>query len=283
MLATKPTLPQSSYRGGPDLDGSKKLSSAGINSNTIILEDDDSDNHKAGKNAIRLDGSFSQKIEKIELTFAQKRELLSTEEREELDQQLLTACQNSGLEALKRLIGEGANINAKNGSGQTAFGLVHRNIGNEDLAIRFYQTLMNAPDFNPNLVDETLDFSPLLSAAESGLKSIVEELLEFPDIRLDSEDGTGWTALHHAANENSPDIIDLLLKAGADPNIHENEADFGEFTPLHLAADNNDVDCVRKLLADPRTRTDINASFWGTAEEVAWGTEVLELLQNDNR
>ena len=35
----KPKLPDSSYAGGSDLDGSKKLSSAGINSNTIVLED----------------------------------------------------------------------------------------------------------------------------------------------------------------------------------------------------------------------------------------------------
>ena len=56
----KPKLPISSYAGGPDLDGVKKLSSAGINSNTIVLEDAETTYHKAGKNAIRLDGSFTQ-------------------------------------------------------------------------------------------------------------------------------------------------------------------------------------------------------------------------------
>ena len=56
----KPELPISSYAGGPDLDGMKKLSSAGINSNTIILADAEKENHKAGKNSIRLDGSFTQ-------------------------------------------------------------------------------------------------------------------------------------------------------------------------------------------------------------------------------
>ena len=60
----KPKLPDSSYTGGADLDGSKKLSSEGINSNTIILEDKDINYHKAGKNAIRLDGSFTQ-IQKL--------------------------------------------------------------------------------------------------------------------------------------------------------------------------------------------------------------------------
>ena len=56
----KPKLPISSYAGGPDLDGTKKLSSAGINSNTIILEDAETTYHKAGKNVIRMDGSFRQ-------------------------------------------------------------------------------------------------------------------------------------------------------------------------------------------------------------------------------
>ena len=53
-------LPYSSYKGGPYLDGLKKLSSEGINSNTIILADAEEENHKAGRNAIRLDGSFTQ-------------------------------------------------------------------------------------------------------------------------------------------------------------------------------------------------------------------------------
>ena len=56
----KPKLPHSSYAGGPDLDGTKKLSSEGINSETIILADANTSHHKAGKNAIRLDGSFVQ-------------------------------------------------------------------------------------------------------------------------------------------------------------------------------------------------------------------------------
>ena len=56
----KPELPNSSYAGGPDLDGTKKLSSAGINSETVILADADKDYHKVGRNAIRLDGSFTQ-------------------------------------------------------------------------------------------------------------------------------------------------------------------------------------------------------------------------------
>ena len=53
-------LPSSSYKGGPYLDGLKKLSSEDINSNTIILADKEKEYHKAGRNAIRLDGSFTQ-------------------------------------------------------------------------------------------------------------------------------------------------------------------------------------------------------------------------------
>ena len=52
------TLPDSSYQGGPDLDGMKKLSHADITSQSIVLEDNDIGYHKAGKNAIRMDGSF---------------------------------------------------------------------------------------------------------------------------------------------------------------------------------------------------------------------------------
>ena len=59
----QPGLVPSDYELGADLfdaGNPKTLSSADINSNTIILADANTENHKAGRNAIRLDGSFRQ-------------------------------------------------------------------------------------------------------------------------------------------------------------------------------------------------------------------------------
>ena len=73
-------LSNSAYEGGDLIDG-RKLSHSNLGSNSIVLEDKASTYHKAGKNAIRMDGSFRQKIE---LTLAQKRELLTTDQREKI-------------------------------------------------------------------------------------------------------------------------------------------------------------------------------------------------------
>ena len=58
-------LNSTAYQGGPKLDGTNALLSESINSNTIILEDVSTAHHKAGKNTILLDGSFTQNGEQI--------------------------------------------------------------------------------------------------------------------------------------------------------------------------------------------------------------------------
>ena len=56
----KQALSSSSYRGGPDLNGSKSLADAGINSETVIMEDAETTYHKLGKNQINVAYTLSQ-------------------------------------------------------------------------------------------------------------------------------------------------------------------------------------------------------------------------------
>ena len=79
------------------MDGTKKLSSNGISSETIILADANTENHKAGSNAIRLDGSFRQGGNTASLLLAQA-------EKEELPGQLLMAVKDADLDEVKRLL-----------------------------------------------------------------------------------------------------------------------------------------------------------------------------------
>ncbi|MDP9220065.1 MAG: ankyrin repeat domain-containing protein [Actinomycetota bacterium] len=63
------------------------------------------------------------------------------------------------------------------------------------------------------------------------------------------------TPLHSAAAGRHPDVVAVLLAAGADPTARQN----GGFTPLHAAAMNGDADSVRALLAagaDPHEPAD---------------------------
>jgi hypothetical protein len=73
-----------------------------------------------------------------------------------------------------------------------------------------------------------------------------------------------WTPLHRAAAHGHVEILDALLRAGADPNAFNQR----QSTPLHLAAWSGHTLAVRQLLmggADPAVKTNRNE----TSREVA--------------
>ena len=74
-------------------------------------------------------------------------------------------------------------------------------------------------------------------------------------------DGGHWTSLHHAVSESRVRTVGALLQAGADVNM----ADPHGITPLHVAAQKNNLGLFRLLMekgANPKL-TVINA---GTSE-----------------
>ena len=63
-------------------------------------------------------------------------------------------------------------------------------------------------------------------------------------LNLDLQDDSGWTALHFAAQENSPEIIELLAGSKANLNIQEENGR----TPLFIAIfDRNDKSAITLL------------------------------------
>ena len=60
----------------------------------------------------------------------------------------------------------------------------------------------------------------------------------------DKEDGGGWTALHFCAYWNRPKIVRMLIDAGADVNIQQDN----DSTALHECAINNRPDIARMLI-----------------------------------
>ena len=95
----------------------------------------------------------------------------------------------------------------------------------------------------------------LLLAVRGGDVDLVGRLLsENPDLagtRFEARGGTG-TALHFVADwpgyfPNGPDIVHLLIDAGADPNVATTGGGDPE-TPLHYAASSDDADVAAALI-----------------------------------
>ncbi|GFS41325.1 transient receptor potential cation channel subfamily A member 1 homolog [Trichonephila inaurata madagascariensis] len=74
--------------------------------------------------------------------------------------------------------------------------------------------------------------TPLHYAAMRGNKFATIQLLKSNKINTETSDKQEMTALHCAANYNSPDVVKFLLEAGAHPEA----TDENMSTPLHLAA-----------------------------------------------
>jgi len=86
----------------------------------------------------------------------------------------------------------------------------------------------------------------LFAATEAGDLAKVKELLKKETKEtIDQVDFYGYTALHAAAESNHPDIIPLILDAGADINRATYDA---TFTALHHAMAKRNFDCARILI-----------------------------------
>lgn len=109
------------------------------------------------------------------------------------------------------------NVNGFLDNGQTHLMVASRK-GNINL-VRF---LLEIPEVDIN-IQNSYGLAALHFAARFGEYEIVEELLGHKGIKINVQDKQGKTALHYAKEANNEDIIALLLKKGADPNIVDNE------------------------------------------------------------
>ena len=73
---------------------------------------------------------------------------------------------------------------------------------------------------------------PLHSAAAGHNLAIIRDLLEH-GAPVNAQQEAAWTALHEAARSGRQDMIDLLLKYGADPTAKNDDG----ITPIQLAVE----------------------------------------------
>ena len=115
---------------------------------------------------------------------------------------------------------------------------------------------------NANRKDCVFGRSLLSWVASSGYLEMAAELINFPDVDLESRDLNGRTPLSEAAASGSVKIVQMLLATGkVDVNSRDNHAQ----TPLMWAAKEGHAHVVKLLLS----HHDVNADICSTSNEMA--------------
>lgn len=94
---------------------------------------------------------------------------------------------------------------------------------------------------------------PIHVASKKDVKDEILELLLKAGANPNLQNGLGQTPLHLALLENSTHKVDLLLKAQANPSIADRRGN----TALHLAAENNTSGEIKILLASSQVKIDL--------------------------
>src|SRR5262245_44073209 len=87
----------------------------------------------------------------------------------------------------------------------------------------------------------------IIRAAKFGDVQKVKDLLAQDGDLINARDTDGSTPLHCATWKGNKDVVAVLLTAGAEVNVHNNNEHWGT-TPLHAAAHANQAAIARMLI-----------------------------------
>jgi ankyrin repeat protein len=167
------------------------------------------------------------------------------------DTRIADAAMQGDEETIRTLLKQGVDVNAAQGDGMTA---LHWAAMHDDAEMA--QILLYA-GANVKAESRIGSVTPLSLATQSGSPAIVEMLLKAganPKTKMMDS----MTPLMVAATAGNPDVVNLLLKAGADVNAHEGM--HGQ-TALMFAAAYNRAAAIKVLLAngaDPKLTTEVH-------------------------
>jgi ankyrin repeat protein len=149
------------------------------------------------------------------------------------------AAQNKNAAVVKKLLKDGADVNAAQGDGMTALHWAALN-GDAELA-----SMLLYAGANVGAKTRIGGYTPLHLAAQIGNASVIAPLVA-AGAQVGAATATGATALMQAAHSGSADSVRILLENGADPNVKETAN--GQ-TALMFAAAADRLDVVKLLLA----------------------------------
>ena len=150
------------------------------------------------------------------------------------------AAHTGNIEAVKKHLDAGTDVNAKDEDGYTPLYAVAGG-GHKEVAELL---IAKGADVNPKREDGA---TPLLIAAVAGHKEVAE-LLIAKGADVNAKDKKGWTLLQHAVMMSKREIVGLLITKGADVNAKVAPIDrfFKGKTPLDLASKAEIEDLIRK-------------------------------------
>ena len=130
----------------------------------------------------------------------------------------------------------------------------------------------------------------LILAALHGHTDTVRYLVCLPEVDLNHQDMSNYTALHVAVERNRADVVEVLIDAGADIEMKCLKGG----SPLHMACISGELRTVRKLVeagADVRTTDDegntclIFAAYNGHTDTVRYlvGLPEVDLNHEDSK
>lgn len=190
------------------------------------------------------------------------------------DQALFNAVRGIGPGTVNNALQHGANIEARNSSGQTPLINCAASAAWNDKAVEIVRVLLE----NHAQIEakDNAGFTPLIYGAQSGNVDMVKLLLE-NHANIEAKDNNGETPLFWATYRGNAEVVKVLLESHA--NI---EAKGGLFamTPLIEAATEKNVEVIRLLLEnhaniEAKDNSGMTPLIWASAEGNA---EVVKLL-----
>jgi len=186
---------------------------------------------------------------------------------------LIGAAYQGHTEVVEYLLQQGANPNLQDNKGQTA--LMAAMAAAHQGHIKIVDSLLQK-GADPNLISAN-GITTLMLAAQEGHTKVVESLLQRgADSNLKTD--KGLTALMLAAQEGHTDVVEYLLQQGANPNLQDNKG----ATALMIAAEKGHTEAVEALLqkgADPNLIRPNGITALMIASEKGHTKVVYSLLQ----
>jgi ankyrin repeat protein len=95
--------------------------------------------------------------------------------------------------------------------------------------------------------------TPLMFASAAGRNETARELLRLgADVQMSAHPGYSDTALYYAVLNDHPEMVSILLGAGADPNAKMG----GFYSPIVIASRESSTEVIRALVGSPRVEID---------------------------